>query len=74
MLIPIFQILYYLVFFAMFLMGIFIIFHVVFYSYSTTSKLAMLAIFIPVAGVLLFTNLVLFTSIPLSQIFGNLLP
>ena len=74
MLIPIFQILYYLVFFTMFLMSIFIIFHIVFYSYSTASKLLTLLIFVPVAGVLLFTNLTLFSSLPLAQIFSGLLP
>lgn len=74
MLIPIFQILYYLVFLALFLMSIFIIFHIVFYSYSVTSKLITLLIFVPVAGVLLFTNFVLFTSISLPQLFGSLLP
>jgi len=73
MLIPIFQILYYLVFFVMFLMSIFIIFHIVFYSYSFFSRLLMLAIFVPVAGVLLFTNFVLFTAINLEQFFGGII-
>ncbi|HBI51031.1 MAG TPA: hypothetical protein DDY21_04260 [Candidatus Moranbacteria bacterium] len=73
MLIPIFQILYYLVFFVMFLMSIFIVFHIVFYSYSFLSRLLMLAIFVPVAGVLLFTNFVLFTSINLKQLFAGML-
>lgn len=71
MLIPIFQILYYLVLFVLFLMSIFIIFHIVFYSYSFFSKLLMLAIFISVAGVLLFTNFVLFSAIDLEQFLGG---
>jgi hypothetical protein len=73
MLVPIFQILYFLVFFSMFLMSVFIIFHIVFYSYSAFSKLVTLLVFIPVAGVLLFTNFILFMSIPLDRIFSNLL-
>jgi len=74
MLIPIFQILYFLVFFTMFLMSIFIIFHIVFYSYSFLSKILMLGIFVPVAGTLLFTNFVLFNKVDLQQIFTGLLP
>lgn len=74
MLIPIFQILYYLMLFAMFLMSIFVVFHIVFYSYTFASKILMLAIFVPVAGVLLFTNFVLFNSLPLNRIFAGMLP
>jgi hypothetical protein len=73
MLIPIFQILYYVIFFAVFLMSIFIIFHIVFYSYSAASKLLMLLIFVPVVGVLLFTNFVLFSSIDLENIFSGMI-
>lgn len=73
MITPIFQILYYLVFFAMFLMSIFIIFHIVFYSYSVASKLLMLTIFTSVAGVLLFTNLILFSSINIEQLLGGMI-
>ncbi|EKD58666.1 MAG: hypothetical protein ACD_56C00075G0002, partial [uncultured bacterium] len=65
MLIPIFQILYYLMLFAMFLMSIFIVFHIVFYSYTVASKILTLMIFVPVVGVLLFTNFVLFSALPL---------
>lgn len=74
MLIPIFQILYYLVFFSIFLIGLFIVFHIVFYSYSFFSKMLMLMIFVPVAGVLLFTNFILFSGINLQQIFAGMLP
>ncbi|MDD5396922.1 MAG: hypothetical protein PHW24_02570 [Candidatus Moranbacteria bacterium] len=74
MLILILQILYGIFFLTMFLMSIFIIYHIVFYSYSTPSKLITLLIFIPVAGVLLFTNAVLFSSINLENIFSGLLP
>ena len=70
MLVTIFQTLYGVIFFSIALMSVFVIFHIVYYSYSVFSKLVMLAIFIPVAGVLLFTNLILFMQIPLS----NLLP
>jgi hypothetical protein len=73
MLIPIFQILYSLAFFAMFLMSIFVVFHIIFYSYSTVSRLVTLAIFIPVVGVLLFTNLVLFRALDLGQLFSGML-
>ena len=74
MLITIFQILYYLMFFMMTLMSVFIIFHIVFYSYTSASKMAALTIFVPVAGVLLFTNFVLFASLPLDKIFAGMLP
>lgn len=74
MLVPIFQILYYIMLFAMALMSVFIVFHIVFYSYTFVSKILMLAIFVPVVGILLFTNLVLFTSLPLERIFGGLMP
>ena len=74
MLILIFQILYYLVFFTMFLMSLFIIFHIVFYSYTTISKIITLLIFVPVAAVLLFTNLVLFSALPLDRFFSGILP
>ncbi|EKD46869.1 MAG: hypothetical protein ACD_67C00034G0002 [uncultured bacterium] len=73
MIIPIFQILYYLIFFTMFLMSIFIVFHIVFYSYSTISKFLMLAIFIPVVGALLFGNFVLFSSIDLGNLLTGIL-
>ena len=71
MLVPIFQILYGVIFFAIFLMSIFIIFHIVFYSYSTFAKLITLCVFVPVVGVLMFTNFALFSLIPLAQIFAD---
>ena len=74
MLVPIAQILYYLVFFSMFLMSIFIIFHIVFYSYTFSSKILMLSIFVSVAGVLLFTNLVLFSAIDLDNALARMIP
>lgn len=73
MITPIFQILYYLVFFSMFLMSIFIIFHIVFYSYSVVSKFLMLTIFTSVAGVLLFTNLILFSAVDIEQLLSSML-
>jgi hypothetical protein len=57
----------------MFLMSAFIIYHIVFYSYDATAKIIMLLIFIPVVGVLLFTNFVLFSSISLQNIFAGML-
>lgn len=74
MLVPIFQILYGLVFLTILLMGIFIIFHIVSFSYTATSKMMMLLIFVPVAGVLLFTNFLLFANLPLAKIFSGLMP
>jgi len=68
-LVTLFQILYFIVLFIMLLMGSFIIFHIVFYAYSTFSKMVMLAIFLPVAVVLLITNLILFLRIPLDNLF-----
>lgn len=74
MLIPIAQILYGLVFLSMCLMSAFIVFHIIFYSYSVVSKLIMLLVFIPVTGVLLSTNFILFASLPLAKIFSGILP
>lgn len=71
--IAIFQILYFLVFFVMFLMSIFIVFHIVFYSYTQISKIITLVIFVPVSAVLLFTNLALFFSIPLENVFSDII-
>jgi hypothetical protein len=70
----IFQILYLLVFLAMGLMSIFVIYHIVFYSYTNISKIIMLAIFVPVTGVLLLTNFAIFQQIQLQEIFSMLLP
>lgn len=68
MLISIFQIMYLVIFFIMLLMSVFVIFHIVFYSYNPFSRLVMLGIFVPVAGVLLLTNFVLFNQIPLERL------
>ena len=68
MLVPIFQIAYLIIFLAMLLMCIFVIFHIVFYAYSAASKIITLLIFVPVAAILLFTNAVLFFNIPLQDI------
>lgn len=56
----------------MVLMSVFVVYHIVVYSYTDISKIIMLAIFVPVVLVLLFTNMGLFLSIPLSDIFSNL--
>ena len=47
---------------------------VIFYSYSFLSKLLMLLIFVPVVGVLLFTNFVLFSSIDLGHLLARIMP
>lgn len=74
MLVLIFQTLYYLSLFSMFLMSIFIVFHIVFYAYSAASKLITLLIFVPVALVLMFTNFALFSELPLERILTGMLP
>jgi len=71
MLVPIFQIAYLIIFLSMLLMCVFVIFHIVFYSYSAVSKVITLMIFVPVAAILLFTNMVLFFKIPLQDILGG---
>ena len=68
MLTLIFQIAYLVIFLSMVLMCVFIVFHIVFYAYRATSKIITLLIFVPVAAVLLFTNIVLFFNIPLNNI------
>lgn len=73
MIVTILQILYLLLFFSMFLMSVFIVYHIVFYSYSMFSKLITLLIFVPVVGVLLFSNFVLFSQIPLQSMFVGML-
>jgi hypothetical protein len=72
--VAIFQILYYVIWLSMLLMSLFVVFHIVFYAYSFVSKIAMLAIFVPVVSVLLFTNLLLFSVLPLERIFASMLP
>jgi hypothetical protein len=72
MLTLIFQILYLLVFLSMSLMSLFIVYHIVFYSYTNTAKIITLAIFVPVVLVLIFTNFALFQSIPLAVIFSGM--
>ena len=74
MLVTIFQILYYIVLFMMTVMSAFIVFHIVFYSYSSSSKVATLAVFLPVVCVLLVTNFILFSSLPLDRIFAGMMP
>jgi hypothetical protein len=72
--VPIFQILYLLFFLTMLIMSIFIIYHVFVYSYTQLSKMVTLMIFVPVVGVLLFTNLLLFLQIPLRDMFSSMMP
>ncbi|HEX8974088.1 MAG TPA: hypothetical protein VF817_01205 [Patescibacteria group bacterium] len=73
MLIPLVQILYFIVLGMMALLSIFIVYHIIFYSYSTFSKLVTLALFISVAGVLFLTNFLLFTQLPLEDIFSKVM-
>jgi hypothetical protein len=64
------QLMYYLVFLMMLLMSLFIVFHIVRYSYNKTAKLTMLLIFVPVVSILLFTNFILFSQIQIENIFS----
>jgi hypothetical protein len=74
MLVLITQIVYGAVFLMMLLMSLFIVYHIVAYSYTHISRVITLAIFLPVVGVLLFVNLVSFWSIPLENILSKILP
>jgi hypothetical protein len=73
MVLAVLQIMYLLFFFAMVLMSIFIVYHIVFYSYTFFSKIITLCIFVPVVGILLFTNFALFRQIPLADLVSNFL-
>jgi hypothetical protein len=71
MIILIVQILYGAVFLMMLLMGLFVTYHILAYSFTHTSRIVTLAIFLPVAAVLLISNLILFFSIDLGSIFSD---
>lgn len=66
-----FETLYAILILAIIIASAFIVFHISRYSYDKTAKKIMLAIFISVAGVLLYVNLFLFTTLPLKEMLGN---
>jgi hypothetical protein len=54
---------------ALFLMSLFIIYHIVRYAYSKPESMLMLLIFIPVTSIFFFIQIVLFFSIRFDEIF-----
>lgn len=59
----IFFLAYFVIFLFFMISGIFIVYHIVKYSYSKTAMLFMLMIFCSVMGILVFTNIALLFSI-----------
>lgn len=55
------------------IMALFVIFHIVKYSYSKSSSFFMLLLFLPVTAAMLFFNAVLFFKIDFSEVISYLL-
>ncbi len=66
----IFGILYLIIVLIYILAALFIIYHIVKFSLHKSTAVLTLAIFLPVFGVLLFTNLMLFLAIDWNGIFS----
>lgn len=74
MLLLIFKALYGVVVTTVLLMSMFIVYHIVRYSYSRVGTIVMLALFLAVGGALLFSNAVLFAQLPLEDLLESLIP
>lgn len=64
------SILYFIMLFICVVGAVFIIFHVVRYSYSRAVAMLTLAIFIPVLFLLMMVNFTVFSSLKLEEIFN----
>lgn len=69
----IFQLLYATVMLVFFLLSLFIVFHIVKYSYDKKISFLMLVIFLTFTGLLIFSNFVLFVKLPLEDLFSSIL-
>lgn len=74
MLLLIFKALYGVVLVTVLLMSMFIVYHIMRYSYSRSGTIIMLGLFLTVGGALLFSNAVLFAQLPLENLLDALLP
>lgn len=64
---------YNVLFYSFVLMSVFIVFHIIRYSYSKIGSLVMLLIFVPVVSSLLLANKALFEKIDLIHIINSLM-
>ncbi|EKE15497.1 MAG: hypothetical protein ACD_11C00150G0002 [uncultured bacterium] len=69
----IFQLLYAVVMLIFFLLSLFIVFHIVKYSYDKKTTFLMLMIFLTFTSLLFFSNLILFTQLPLEEMLSYIL-
>lgn len=53
--------------------SLFVVFHIVKYSYSKSGALLMLVLFLPVTAVLIFTNVSLFFAVNFTEVASYLL-
>ncbi|MCX6765380.1 MAG: hypothetical protein NT136_00175 [Candidatus Moranbacteria bacterium] len=70
--IAIFGIFYLILFLFFTIAALFIVYHVIKYSFSKSVMVLTLTIFLSVFGALLFSNLMLFLSLRWDEIFSNL--
>lgn len=68
--IEIIYLLYGIIFFMLALMGIFIVYHIVRYSYNKINLIIMLLLFVVPFLVLMFTNFMIFSSLNLTKLFS----
>ncbi|MEI8096551.1 MAG: hypothetical protein WCG73_00375 [Candidatus Moraniibacteriota bacterium] len=67
----IFGLIYILLFFSYILVGMFIIFHILRYSLNRSSGILGAGLFSFVFVILLFTNFILFTTLPLNSLLAH---
>lgn len=64
--------LFYLLLFCIFIAGsLIVIFHFIRYSYNKAMTALMLTIFVAAMGMLIFTNMALFSAIDFKRLFSN---
>ena len=71
MIISIIQILYLIILLMFIVSGLFVIYHIVRFSYSKLAMMFMLILFCCVTGILLITNISLFYSVNFSDILSS---
>jgi len=71
--IAIFQILYAVVILVFLLLSLFIVYHLLKYSYDKKVTSLMVTIFVVFTGLLIFSNIILFLNLPLEDLFYNFL-
>lgn len=66
---PLFGLLYMVLFFSYIAAGLFIVFHFANYSLKRSSKILGISLFLVVFSILIFTNALLFFSLPIDTLF-----